>query len=87
MIEKTENELFKMLEWIEKNRTDKFNKKICLLIRNYCADVSAILQQQQVVNDIQADEIKKLKDAVSSKPLRNNITGALVGYFSSNYQF
>ena len=85
MIEKSETELFKALEWLEAHDDNKFNKKLSVLIRNYAADVTEVLAQQMAYSDILYKDNEKLHKKHDSNVLHNNITGKSTGYFSSNY--
>ena len=62
MIEKSENELFKALAWLEEHNENKFNKKLSVLIRNYMSDVTDILSQQLAYSDILFNDNRKLHD-------------------------
>ena len=86
MIEKTEAELFKALEWLEAHSDNKFNKKLSVLIRNYATDVNEIIAQQMAYADILYEDNEKMHKKHDTKVFRNNITGASTGYFSSNYK-
>ena len=86
MIEKSEAELFKALEWLEAHSENKFNKKLSVLIRNYAADVTEFIAQQMAYSDSLLEDNEKMHKKHDTKVLRNNITGKSVGYFSSNYQ-
>ena len=60
MIEKSEAELFKALEWLEAHSDNKFNKKLSVLIRNYAADVTEFIAQQMAYSDSLLEDNEKM---------------------------